>query len=351
MSKNKNLESESKETKEKKPKNPRGIGKFTLFLILAVLLWNTAQIWMISSVVDRVDKYNEGAVIESGKMMGDVKLFAEDLNDIRRFLLLPERDYAVSDDSEDTGEQEEELGTSNSKAMYAFLDNLTKEEEIKENRVVARPVLDGLVDNAEFWNSISEAGLNRAEVGIGDEIWVVIQNKGELNEDGTRGELFGEPLFKLVFDGDLNLFKVQSAIGEQEYKDYSSEGFINEVQKYLIANAGDARKKKLGQKEQEKLDIEKAEQAAVQAELNKYKELDDLVVDEAFVDTLKSLGLSVKEGTREESNLQIYDIIDANGKVEFSVAMEISSGMIKVIKDNQEIDIKSFLTDGSKKKS
>lgn len=339
----------SKEGEKKKVDMSRGMGKFTLFLILAVLFWNTIQIWMMSSVVARVDKYNEGAVIEAGKMMGDVKLFAEDLNQIRRFLLLPERDYAVTEGEEGSkSENSEEVGTDSTQGLYAFLNQLELQQRVDENRVAALPVFDGIVSNVEFWTVLTESGLRMGERI--DMQLKVLDNRGQ-NADGSQNILNGEPLFNFVFVPEVNVFRVQSALGDKDFEKYTEEAFVTDLQEYLLTNADAARQKKIEQKEQEKLEQQKAEEAVKQAELDKFKELDDLVADEAFVDTLKNMGLSVKEGIREEVNKRVYDIVDEAGKLQFSVALELSSGMIKIIRDNQEFDIESFLIDGSKKKS
>lgn len=339
----------TKEGETKKVDMSKGIGKFTLFLILAVLFWNTVQIWMMSSVVARVDKYNEGAVIEAGKMMGDVKLFAEDLNQIRQFLLLPKRNYSVTEGVGDGESQdEEEIGKDSSKGLYAFLDQLKLQQKIDENRIAALPVFERLILNIDFWAALTESDL---KMGERIDMQLKVLDSRAQNADGSKNILNGEPLFSVVFVPEENLFRVQSAIGDEDFANYSEEIFVMDLQEYFLTNADAARQKKIEQKEQEKSDQQKAEDAVKQAELDKYKELDDLVADVAFVDTLQGMGFSVKDGTREEVNKRLYDIVDEVGKVQFSVALELSSGMIKIIRDNQEFDIESFLTEGSKKKS
>ena len=70
----------------------------------------------------------------------------------------------------------------------------------------------------------------------------------------------------------------------------------------------------------------------------------------AFQDILKNDGLAVSLSPREEYNKLLYDVKDADGKLVFSFAIELSSGMFKVIRGNQEIDLYSALNNGSKKK-
>jgi hypothetical protein len=325
-----------------------GWSRYMLFFILAVLLWNTFQIWMMTGVVSRVDKYNQGVVDEVGGLVGDVKLFADDLNGIRRFLLLPEKQYAVEGESGEPASADDQTGPQNNVAVFAFLDSLVKDQKIEENRKAAQPVFDALFTNQDFLTRMTAAKLLFGEKG---DLQVKFIDGNELLADGTKNELFGKPLYDLVFDAGNNIFLLQSAIGESKFSDYSKADFPIKLADSLQKNlqmVRDAKLKSLSVAEEE----EKKAQGLVEQELQKKKqELDSIVKDKAFVETLASIGLKSATQAREENNKYIYDVLDASGKVKFSLALEISSGMIKVLKDNQEIDIKSFLADqdGSKK--
>lgn len=80
-------------------------------------------------------------------------------------------------------------------------------------------------------------------------------------------------------------------------------------------------------------------------------ELEAIFNEDAFKESLKSSGLKINMTPREEYNKVIYDVTNTEGKVSFSFVVEMSSGMLKVIQDNQEIDLYTFLDSlGSKKK-
>ncbi len=82
------------------------------------------------------------------------------------------------------------------------------------------------------------------------------------------------------------------------------------------------------------------------------QELQTVFSQQAFTDLLDANQLKVETTPREENNKLVYDVKTPEQKVQFSFAIELSSGLLKIIKDDQEIDLSSLLNaDGSKKKS
>jgi len=79
-------------------------------------------------------------------------------------------------------------------------------------------------------------------------------------------------------------------------------------------------------------------------------ELTAIFQQPAFQDLLTKSGGKLSEQPRQETNKIIYDVTGPDSKVKFSFAIEITSGMVKILKDDQEIAVTSFLDDGSKKK-
>jgi len=334
-------------TDEKKTKS-KDSEKVLLIVILAVLAWNSWKIFEIGNVAAKVDKYNQGVVDEMGKMMGNVKLFADDLGEIRRFLLLPEKHYFDDEVKEPEVNTEEQTGSESSLAAFALLDSLVKEQKTKKNNSLAQPVFDALLANKDFQSKIAAAQLKIGEKGELQMKFVDIQRT--FNET-QQNEQFNQALYNLVFVPAENVFKVQSALGDEVFAEYTSPDFSSKLADYLTQNIAKVREKKAADKKTAELDAKKT-QDEVNAQLNlQKKELEDIVKDKAFTETLASIGLKVAEKPREETNKYIFDVVDDKGKVQLSLALEISSGMIKVIRDNEELDINSFLqSEGSKKK-
>lgn len=317
-------------------------------MILLVLCWNSWQILEMGTVADRVDKYNRGVIDEMGKVTGDVKLFAEDLNEIRSFLLLPEKKYFGGEQSETPSETEEKTGSENSRAVFALLDSLVKEDAVVKNRAQAQTVFEGLLANADFQAKIAAAQLKFGERA---ELTVKFTDAQKALSETQENVLFDQPLYTLVFSAQDNAFKVQSALGDEVFKEYAAPDFASKLADYLIKNIASARDTKISEKKTAAEASEKLKKdAEAQLAANK-KELEDLVKDKAFMETLATIGLKVAEKPREENNKYIFDVLDGAGRVKLSLALEITSGMMKVIRDNQETDIKTFLeSTGSKKK-
>lgn len=343
----KNIQDLSKES-VKKLLSQSGWSRYTLLFILVVLLWNSAQIWLMNGTVNRVDKYNQGVVDEMGGLVGDVKVFADDLNEIRRFLLLPEKNYSVDQGSREKTGIEDEKGSDNAVAMFAFLDSVVQESDIVKNRQAAQPLFEALFVDKVLSDRLTGA---RLQPGERAELQVKFIDGTDVLADGQKNLLFGQPLYSLIFSADENKFMVQSALGEEKLADYTKTDFSARLADFMIKNLDAVRTKKLQVQADAKLAEEKARLQVEQELLKKKQELEGLVKDKAFVETLQGLGLKVAEKSREENNKYIFDVTDQSGKVRFSVFLELSSGMIKVLKDEQELDIKSFLTDGSKKKT
>lgn len=323
-------------------------GRLTMTVILLVLLWNTFQVWLISGTLSRVDKYNLGSVEEMGKVVGDVKMFADDLNEIRRFLLLPEREYGLTGGNGEAEDGAAEQAPTNAVALYAFLDDLKKEQAAEQNRSAAQPVFDALLAREDLSATLARSALSLGERA---DLQLKFLDQEAKQPDGTANDNYGLPLFNLVFSAEENLFRVQSVLGEEKFQDYASAAFADEVLAYLAANATAARLKKVEDVLAAQQAVEEAARQETESLEARKQELRDLVADAAFIDTLSLLGLTLAAEPRQEINKEIYDVLDGQGKVQFSLVLEVSSGMIKVLRDNQEIDLKSFLEDsGSKKK-
>ena len=336
-----------KMTEEKKHHQNWGV-KIGMVLAILVLLGNSWMIWQMRSVVDRVDKYNQGVVDEIGGMTGDVKDFAGDLNEIRRFLLLPEKSYAVIGQS-DSGDATLSPEAETNMALFAALDSISKEKKNAEKEAAALVTFNDLIKDPVFLNSVSATKLAVGEKG---QLQVKFNDALDKNLDGSANVLLGQPLFNLVFDAGKNVFKLQSALGEQELVVGENSSLEAEIIQYMLKNTGAVRDKKMESAKQAEADKQKASTQAVQDLQNRKNVLDNLINDKAFQDTLLADGWQLVVPAREEANKYIYDLKDAQGKVGFSLAVELSSGMIKVMRNGQEDDVKSFLnTEGSKKKT
>lgn len=312
--------------------------KFGGGLIVLITLLNTWQIFSIKSVVDSVDNYNKGVVDELGGIVGDTKQFAQDLNEIRRFLLLPEKNYSTSQ-SDDTQENDQQTDP-NSLALYAFLEDLNKSEKAELNKAGVSTLLKDWQSSSEIRAKLSEYKL---EVEAFDNWQVKL-----LDLENQK-----QPLVAIVFSPLENVFKLQSVLGEDKVSDLQLAGFSSSVDTYLKNNTASIRQKKADKLKED----QSAKTNAAAMEEQRKKDLRDnferLISEAAFVDTISTLGLSVdKNNVNLEKGNWVYNVKTVDGKIRFAFLLDSLTGQIKVLKDNQEIDLKNFLNlnEGSKKK-
>lgn len=336
--------------KEQEPVGKKGrFWRISGWLVLVLIMaGNSYLIWQMQSVVSRVDKYNQGVIDEIGDVKGDVKAFSDDLNEIRRFLLLPQKQYSVNNAGQGSAENAlSENNSDNTVALYAMLDTLSKEQKVNQNKSLAQPVEEALLANPDFLKALDPLNL---VLGNQADLLVKFNDSLAENPDGSMNTIVGEALFALVFDGETNLFKVQSALGEKEFSDYSQADFADQLLNYLRQNVQAVRAKKIADIVAGNQLKEQTEKQLKQDLEDQKQQLADVLHEPAFQDGLAALGWKVAEKNREENNKYIFDLLDAQNKVQVSIALEISSGMVKLIRNGQEIDVKNFLDlDGSKK--
>ncbi len=323
-------------------------------VVVLVLLGDTFLIWQMSSVVMRVDKYNQGVVDEVGGVVGDVNSFGNDLNEIRRFLLLPEKSYG-SEDSKGDQENGSDLkeNSENELGAYAFLNSLVVEKQQAEVKAKAAVAFDQLLKGEDLKNLMA-SGLAIAEQG---DLQIKFKDNQANLADGAKNDFYDQPLYNLVFVAEKNTFRVQSALGEQDFSNYSEANWSAALSTYLKDNIVKVREKKKADMAKQAADQNKANDEVKALQEARKKELDDLVKDKAFNETLATIGLKIDEKAQDDANKYAYKVLDISGKLSFTLMLEKSSGMIKVLREDgegahQEIDIRSFLKtdEGSKKK-
>lgn len=309
--------------------------KLFFFGLLFILLLNTYLVWSLQKVVSRVDKYNQGVVDEIGLMNGDLRLFAQDLNEIRRFLLLPERDYGSLGQSEDQKVGAVDESKKDNVAIFAMLDALSEEKKYGELNQKAAIILKDLTTNEEFNQILAESSLQIGEVN-------------DLNikfNDISNSVFKGQPLFNLGFNPAIDQFVIQSILGDFKIKDYRQDKeFSTLISTYFKDNVSKVIDQKNEEQKKAELEIKKAEESIIQEVEDRRLNFESIIKDPAFLDTLKESGWKLSEKSKEESNKYYYDILDSEtNQLAFSIGVELSSGMIKITRDGKESNVRSFL--------
>lgn len=333
-------------------KNKTVLWKKALGLVIVlVLLADTLLLWQMSSVVMRVDKYNQGVIDEVGGVVGDVNSFGEDLNEIRRFLLLPERNYSGSNTDSNDDSTPDENTSPDELGLYAFLENYSKDQKTAEHQAAGLKAFNDLANNADFKAKLAELQFAWQKVD-GQEMQAKLIDKMPKITEAMANATFEMPIFSIFFNPEENLFHVQSALEDKTFAAYTDANFVATINQYLTDKQNEARVKKAQQKDMEQINAQKSAEAAKASQEAMQKDFIQMLHDPAFVKTLADQGLQLVEQSRTENNKLIFDVINKVDAKKFSFALELSTGMIKVLRDGQELSAREFLNtdEGSKKK-
>ena len=389
--------------------------KLGLILLAMLFTVNTIQLARFGEIVERVDFYNKGVIDELGGIRQDVTTFGNDLNEIRRFLLLPVKDYSFMSDGAETQDTEEKQTTRTESALYSFLGQVAEEKNGEKNTKLAESRVNALAADAGFAAEIAKSGLKMGKPEATELAFSI-----KITDESSNA------IYSFLIEKSSNKPSVQSAIGTYRVAAADDQTMKTELVGYLSSNKNRViqlkgliggqktaiealaankdvaplfAEKKISLSAPEENDesitysvvngskdkllsvviqrkdglisfenktcktvdeflpvfIEKVkavDASSAQEKLIKARrtELEGIFAQSAFMDILKNSGLTLATAPREEYNKILYDVKDADGKVAFSFAIEISSGMFKVLKGDEEIDLYSILDQGSKKK-
>lgn len=401
-----------KETKNVQTKESlKKLGYMFLGLLLAV---NTIQLVRFGDIVERVDRYNQGVIDELGGFRGDVASFGSDLNEIREFLLLPTKDYSFLPKEQQTEETGEPKASRTETALFTFMEQITDEQNAGVNKEKAMAFAIALHDDSAFVENLTSDGLAIGKVETNDlassfkvndaqgngifainvdlkKVTVSVQSSlgkyqiKDQTQEGVKKELL--TYFETSKDQAI---KMKTLLNEQkegikairENNDVKSilsqkKATIEEAEEsddaisYPILNSDkekvmaiEIQRKDGAIKFDEKsyasatellqplLDtLKNTEMSSAQEQLinSRKTELMATFNEPAFQEMLKNAGLQLNLTPREDYNKLLYDVKKGD-KVIFSFAIEMSSGSLKILKDDQEIDLFSILSEGSKKK-
>ncbi len=202
----------------------RRLGIMFAFILLAV---NTYQLSGLGSIVERVDRYNRGVIDEIGAIRGDVYTFGNDLNEIRKFLLLPERKYSFSESGEQSTQAEESLNTRTGQAVYGFMNTLVAERNLQKKSAEARKSIETLMNDQSFKESLKSTGLT-ASGGIEDTPDGLVQKIA-----GAGGK---SRLEITISKNDLS-FSIGSILGLSKMASKEYENLKAEIIRYISENS------------------------------------------------------------------------------------------------------------------
>jgi hypothetical protein len=406
---------ENEAEKEQKAARKDAFLKLGLFLVALLLIVDTIQISRFGAIVESVNQYNKGVVDEMGGFRQDIMLFGNDINDMRQYLLMPKSDYSFLNEMKSSPEVDEQQLSTAEQAAYKYLSDFIGQKQAEINSRLAEETINSLYKNEILTNSLTAQSLSAGQIASSEDYFnfkinenekpmvniIAEKNTGKIFIESNQGKQEiknAEDLVKYVDSHKEKILTLQRVIGEaftnvietanqQEIKTILAKKkltFLKDptqtADAYLYAfNDSDSlpavivavNKKdgsislisnnstplQIAQKEDlsfklleilNNLDTSSEQEKIIKSRRD---EIENLFKEEAFQELLKSSGMQVQTQPREEYNKLLYDVKDEKGKIQFSYVLELSSGLYKIMKDNQEIDFNSILEDGSKKKS
>lgn len=396
--------------KSQKEVRKDALTKIGMALLVILIIANTIQLARFGEIVERVDRYNQGVVDELGGFREDIIAFGTDMNEMRNFLLLPTRDYSFMDTDTEIETEEKAEGSSTEKAVYQFMGSFVEEQQAEKNYEAAQQRIVELQSNSTLKEELAAQELTIGPVEQNEAsssfkilagraaLFAVIADKKEnsfrvqsalgtkeLGDNNTISELVSYIAAneeKVVatkemiearqagITGLTNQEAVQDILTE---KNITFEGAPEEDEEgyhyYFLNSEGtqlltlDLLRDGTYELGDKTYDTEEQLVAALTEQLEKIdastslekliaerrSELEAIFSDSAFQELLTSNNLSIAAEPREEYNKLLYDVQDADGNIQFSFVIELSSGHFKVLKGDEEIDLYSLLL-GSKKK-
>lgn len=276
--------------------------KLGLILIGLVLAVNTFQLSRFGEIVERVDHYNQGIVDEVGVVRQDINLFAQDLNEVRKFLLLPGKDYSFLDKSLESSQLEEDKADSTTaSAVYGFITRLTDEQNTQKNAIAAEQRFNAIIKDQTLLDGLKAGQFKMSPPENNQEAFSV----KILDASDT-------PLYALIVNKN-NTVKIQSAIGTYNVNSAATADLIKEILNYFSTHQQEVKnlKELIGKRK---------------------NEISELFKNQEIITALAAKKVSVSAPEETEKDLN-YNIINKEQEKLLTLAITRADGTLKF--DNQ----------------
>ncbi len=269
-------------------------------LFLAVLLVaDTIQIARFGEIVERVDSYNKGVVDELGGFREDIMMFGNDMNEMRSFLFLPERNYSFMEQQTEIETEQNQQASSTEKALYQFMGSYIDEQSAAQKADNSQKLIREITDNSELKSQLEQAGLSAGPLEEDD---FSLQFKIS-NED--------ESLYAVVADKKSGQIKIQSALGSYELESDNGADLLKEIVSYTTENTEKVQSIK------QKIDEQKAY-------------LDQLRSDQQINGMLNQKNLRLAETPKEDDTAITYEIFNSEDTAVATIKIIRESGQMAI---------------------
>ncbi len=379
-----------------------------LFALAALMALNTVQLRKISPLMAEAEKQLEG-------FRAEIQEFGGDINEVRGQLLLPPKDYSseggIQPPLEPSEENSEEEGLR--LAIYGLLEEEASRKESQAALEESCQAARALRGSEAFTKTLTELTLTASEPAQKEAFCslALLSQAGEavFDLDFPKGSIqVGSAVGQQAFDAALKetesamlaflkkslptLFAFQKSraeslaalkewMGSEELmsaldskkltlapETLEGEGDIYQVMNregQALIRLGlppDSATIRIGEQPYPTPNEAKAAllKAIAQADGSTQEEreasrmrvrLEALVKEEAFVALAKDLGWTVAKAPRQEGELLLYDLLDAQGTATLSLGIDPESGGLAALRDGQPLDLSPKPEAGDQKKN
>lgn len=269
-------------------------------LFLAVLLVaDTIQIARFGEIVERVDSYNKGVVDELGGFREDIMMFGNDMNEMRSFLFLPERNYSFMEEQTQIDTEQGEEASTTEKALYQFMSSYVDEKSAAQKAEESQSMIREIQADGEFTSQLEKSALTAGPLEE-DDFSLQFKISGE-----------DESLYAVVADKKNGQIKIQSALGSYQVESENQQELQNEIASYASDNAEKAKSIK------QKIDQQKAY-------------VESLRSDQQITDILNQKNLRFADSPKEDDSSISYEILNSEDTAIAAIKIIRESGKLAV---------------------
>ncbi len=273
--------------------------KLGMVFLAVLLVADTIQIARFGEIVERVDSYNKGVVDELGGFREDIIMFGNDINEMRSFLFLPERNYSFMEDDTEIETEQNKEASNTEKALYQFMGSYIDEQSAAQKAERSQKLIREIMENTELESQLEPAGLSTGPLEEDD---FSLQFKIS-NEDKS--------LYAIVADKKNGQIKIQSALGIYEIQSENEADLLKEIISYAIENA------KKVQSIKERIEEQK-------------DYLNQLRADEQVSGILNQKNLRLAETPKEDDTAIAYEILNSEDTAVATIKIIRESGKLAI---------------------
>ncbi|MBD3330961.1 hypothetical protein GF354_05545 [Candidatus Peregrinibacteria bacterium] len=290
-------------------------------VVIVILLFQIVKLSSIGSKMDYLEERDSSLITEIGQMKDAYTSLGDDLNEVRKFLLLPTKDYLSLSDVPDTGEATNGDKNTNSVelALFKYIDYLAEQDKKVKDYQESKAYLDHLKNSELFKQFLSDNGL---KIGTYDS---------DENSTTLRIDLASTGLNLVFFTVDLEEsdLVIRNIIDSLTFTPDSKEDFENQVRDYISRH-------------KDKILTKITELATI------YQQIETTIASQEIQDVLNRKGMSF--GEKYEKDLTVYyPINNSSSELIGEIVLDLSTQDIHLVdKDFDSEGVELQVSDISK---